>query len=75
MQLDRRIAVRLATLGVAAACTLGVSAVSALAAGPSATELGSAKYASAAALVAGSDVVVLGLKPFDGTLSPADFNH
>jgi hypothetical protein len=69
MQLDRRIAAHLATLAVAAACTLGVSAAPALAAGPSATELGT----SAGAAV--PPAAVRGLKPFDGTLSPADFNY
>ncbi len=75
MQFRRPVPVRLATLGVAAACTVGVSAAPALATGPSATERANTKHSSAPALAAaGTGAVVLGLKPIDGTLSAGDFN-
>jgi hypothetical protein len=76
MQLRRPVPARLATLGVVAACTLGVSAAPSLAAGPSATKLANTKHSTAPApAAAGTSAVVLGLKPFDGTLTAGDFNY
>jgi hypothetical protein len=76
MQLRRPALARLTTLAVAAACTLGVSAAPALAAGPSSAELDNTKHSSAPALTAlGTGAVVVGLKPFDGTVTAGDFNY
>jgi hypothetical protein len=76
MQLRRPVPARRATLAVAAVCTLGLSAAPALATGSGATELANTKHSSAPApAAAGPRAVVLGLKPFDGTLTAGDFNY